>query len=132
RPRRPVPPVRHGPAPVLGRVIAPSPPTDAVPPGPGRRRGPADDDPSNPWMANRWMEERLARLAGTAPDGAAGGTDRGVDRVGGGPVLDVGCGRGYWLWRMVRTGLAPVGIEYDPVRAAEAGRQAPVAAGDAA
>ena len=47
-------------------------------------------------------------------------------------MLDLGCGRGYWLRRMVRAGLAPVGIEYDPARAAEAGIQAPVAAGDAA
>ena len=89
--------------------------TDVVPPGPGRRRG--SDTAESP---NRWMEDHLVRL------GTSGG---GVSR---GPVVDLGCGRGYWLRRMVRAGLAPVGIEYDPVRAAEAGLQAPVAAGDAA
>jgi len=65
------------------------------------------------------MEGHLTRLATSA--GAAGG-----------PVLDLGCGRGYWLRRMVRAGLGPVGVEYDPVRAAEAALQAPVATGDAA
>jgi SAM-dependent methyltransferase len=82
--------------------------TDVVPPGPGRRRGP--DTAQSP---NRWMEDHLVRLGR------------------GGTVLDLGCGRGYWLRRMARAGLAPVGLEYDPARAAEAGLQAPVVAGDA-
>lgn len=89
-----------------------SPRATVVPPGPGRRCGPDGDDP---WVANPWMEDHLARLGSS-----------------GGPVLDLGCGRGYWLWRMARAGLTPVGIEYDPKRAAEAGLQAPVAAADAA
>ncbi|HEX7275879.1 MAG TPA: class I SAM-dependent methyltransferase [Acidimicrobiales bacterium] len=87
--------------------------TEVVPPGPGRRRGP-DDAPS----PNPWMEDHLVRLARLGPADA--------------PVLDLGCGRGYWLRRMAKAGLSPVGIEYDPVRAAEAVRQAPAAAGDAA
>jgi len=91
--------------------VTSTPPTDVVPPGPGRHRGRDDDDPTNPWI-----EDRLARLGA----------------LGSGPVLDLGCGRGYWLRRMVKAGLTPVGIEYDPSRAAEAALQAPVAAGDAA
>ena len=66
-------------------------------PGPGRRPGADRGRPLNPWL-----EERLRRLA--SPGGA--------------PVLDVGCGRGYWLGRMAEWGLPVVGVEYDRERAA--------------
>lgn len=79
-------------------------------PGAGRRPGADDPAPLNPWL-----EEHLARLAAE----------------GGGTVLDVGCGRGFWLRRMARAGIGAVGVEYDAGRAAEAAGQAPVAAGDA-
>jgi SAM-dependent methyltransferase len=63
---------------------------------------------------NPWLEERLDRLAGA------------------GPVLDLGCGRGYWMEHLGRRGMAAVGVEHDPVRAALAGRFGPVVAGDGA
>lgn len=78
-----------------------------MPPGPGRRPVADADKPLNPWL-----EDHLWAL--------------GAD----GPVLDLGCGRGYWLRRMAAAGLRPVGIEHDPARAAEAGRQAPAAVAD--
>lgn len=77
-------------------------------------------DPVNPWM-----EDRLARL------GYAG------------TVVDLGCGRGWWLARMAGQGITSVGIERDPVRAAQAaartglpvavadGRRLPLATGSA-
>lgn len=69
---------------------------------------PGDDRPLNPWL-----EDRLRRY----------GTD--------GLVLDLGCGRGYWLAWMKEAGMAVVGIEPDPrVRAGAA--HAPVAVGDGA
>ena len=62
---------------------------------------------------NPWLEGRLRRY--------------GAD----GPVLDLGCGRGYWLAWMRAEGMAVVGIEPDPrVRAGAA--HAPVAVGDGA
>lgn len=63
---------------------------------------------------NAWLEERLDRLAGA------------------GPVLDLGCGRGYWIEHLARRGIPAVGIEHDPARAAVAARFGPVAAGDGA
>jgi SAM-dependent methyltransferase len=79
----------------------------ALPPGPGRRPAPDVDRPLNPWL-----EERLWTLGRT------------------GTVLDLGCGRGYWLRRMTLAGLRPVGVEHEADRAAEAGRQAPAAVAD--
>ena len=61
---------------------------------------------------NPWLEERLAGL------GAAG------------PVLDFGCGRGYWLDHMTTKGLVPVGIEPDPNRVREAAVYAPAVVGE--
>jgi SAM-dependent methyltransferase len=55
-----------------------------------------------PEPVNPWMEERLARF------GHAG------------TILDLGCGRGWWLARMSAQGMAPVGVEPDPLRAAAA------------
>ncbi|MHB8466273.1 MAG: class I SAM-dependent methyltransferase [Acidimicrobiales bacterium] len=67
------------------------------------------DDATNPWM-----EERLARF----------GHD--------GTVLDLGCGRGWWLARMAAQGIAPLGVERDPTRAATAAARtaAPVVVAD--
>lgn len=48
----------------------------------------------------------------------------------GGVVLDLGCGRGYWLEQMAGAGLRVVGLEPDAARAAVAATHAPVAAGD--
>ena len=80
-----------------------------LPPGPGKHAAPDVDQPLNPWLeAHLW---RLGRE---------------------GPVLDLGCGRGYWLRRMRTAGLEPIGIEHDEDRTAEALRQAPVAEADAA
>ncbi|MGI9034392.1 MAG: class I SAM-dependent methyltransferase [Acidimicrobiales bacterium] len=80
----------------------------SLPPGPGKRYSADRDEP-----LNRWLETRLWALGA------------------GGPVLDLGCGRGYWLRRMASAGLRPIGIEDDPARTAEAGRQAPVTVADA-
>jgi SAM-dependent methyltransferase len=63
---------------------------------------------------NAWLEERLDRLAGA------------------GPVLDLGCGRGYWMEHLGRRGVPAVGVEHDPERARLAGRFGPVVAGDGA
>jgi SAM-dependent methyltransferase len=63
---------------------------------------------------NPWLEERLDRLAGA------------------GPVLDLGCGRGYWMEHLARRGIAAVGVEHDRTRAVVAARFGPVAAGDGA
>lgn len=63
---------------------------------------------------NRWLEDRLTGLAGD------------------GPVLDLGCGRGYWMERLAGLGIAAVGLEHDPARAALAGAHGPVVAGDGA
>lgn len=59
---------------------------------------------------NPWMEERLWRLGGD------------------GLVLDLGCGRGYWMRRMSDAGLQPVGIEPDFDRVRLAAPFGPVAA----
>lgn len=80
-----------------------------LPPGPGKRAAPDVDRPLNPWLERHLW-------------------DLGRD----GPVLDLGCGRGYWLRRMRSAGLRPIGIEHDEMRTAEALRQAPVAVADAA
>ena len=63
---------------------------------------------------NPWLEARLDRLAGA------------------GPVLDLGCGRGYWMEHLARRGMGAVGVEHDPERARVAGRFGPVVAGDGA
>jgi SAM-dependent methyltransferase len=63
---------------------------------------------------NPWLEERLERLAGD------------------GPVLDLGCGRGYWMEHLAVRGMAAVGVEHDPLRAAQAARFGPVVCGDGA
>lgn len=63
---------------------------------------------------NPWLEERLGPLAGA------------------GPVLDLGCGRGYWMEHLAQRGVGAVGVERDPARAAVAGRWGPVVAGDGA
>lgn len=63
---------------------------------------------------NPWMEERLDRLSAT------------------GPALDLGCGRGLWMERLARRGMAPVGVERELDRAAQAARHGPVVSGDAA
>jgi SAM-dependent methyltransferase len=65
------------------------------------------EEPLNPWL-----EDRLWKL--------------GAD----GPVLDLGCGRGYWLERIGGAGLAVVGVEPDVERARLGAVHAPVAAGD--
>lgn len=65
---------------------------------------------------NPWLEERLDRRA-------PGGT---------GPVLDLGCGRGYWMEHLAERGVAAVGVERELDRAALAGRHGPVVSGDAA
>lgn len=80
-----------------------------LPPGPGKHAAADVDQPLNPWL-----ERHLWEL----------GRD--------GPVLDLGCGRGYWLRRMRTAGLRPIGIEHDQDRTAEALRQAPVAVADGA
>lgn len=64
----------------------------------GTAGAPVERDPVNPWI-----EERLVRL------GPAG------------TILDLGCGRGWWLARMQALGLAAVGAESDALRAATAG-----------
>ena len=63
---------------------------------------------------NPWLEARLDRLAGD------------------GPVLDLGCGRGFWLEHLAPRPVPAVGIERDPDRATAAGRHGPVMCGDAA
>ena len=77
-------------------------------PAAGARSPGEPDQPLNPWL-----EDRLWAL------GPAG------------LVLDLGCGRGYWLERMVAKGLQPVGVEYDEARTALAARHAPVVVSDA-
>lgn len=47
-------------------------------------------------------------------------------------MLDIGCGRGYWLGRMGAWGLPVLGVEYELARATMASTQAPVAVADAA
>jgi SAM-dependent methyltransferase len=74
--------------------------------------GSAHPDAATP--LNPWLEERLDRFA--AP----------------GPVLDLGCGRGYWMEHLSERGVGAVGVEREVDRAALAGRHGPVVAGDAA
>ena len=81
----------------------------SLPPGPGKHAAPDVDQPLNPWLERHLW-------------------DHGQN----GPVLDLGCGRGYWLRRMRAAGLRPIGIEHDEDRTAEALRQAPVAVADGA
>lgn len=69
-----------------------------------------------PAPLNPWLEQRLAALAG----------------AGDGLVLDLGCGRGYWLEHMAVRGIRAVGVEHDPARAVLAARHGPAAAGDGA
>ncbi len=64
-------------------------------------------------VLNEWLETRLERFGRDAA------------------VLDLGCGRGYWLDRMEARGLTPVGVEYLADRAAEYDGDAPVSVGDA-
>ena len=63
---------------------------------------------------NPWLEERLGRFSGA------------------GTVLDLGCGRGYWMEHLARQGIGAVGVERELDRAVLAGRHGPVVAGDAA
>ncbi len=63
---------------------------------------------------NPWLEERLDRWAGT------------------GPVLDLGCGRGYWMEHLAAKGVPAVGLEHALDRAVLAGHHGPVVSGDAA
>ena len=63
---------------------------------------------------NPWLEQRLERHAGD------------------GPVLDLGCGRGYWMNHLSQRGVAAVGVERELDRAALAGGFGPVLCGDAA
>jgi SAM-dependent methyltransferase len=66
-----------------------------------------------PPVLNEWLETRLERFGRDAT------------------VLDLGSGRGYWLDRMERRGLTPVGVEYRRERAAEYDGDAPISVGDA-
>jgi SAM-dependent methyltransferase len=63
---------------------------------------------------NAWVETRL------------------VDLAGNGPVLDLGCGRGFWLGYMSERGIRSVGIEEELDRVQEGLVYAPVAAADGA
>lgn len=63
---------------------------------------------------NEWLERRLERFGS------------------GGLVLDLGCGRGFWLDRMAASGLDPVGLEYRHDRAREFAGPQPIVVGDAA
>ncbi len=63
---------------------------------------------------NAWVETRLVELAGR------------------GPVLDLGCGRGYWLGYMAERGVRSIGIEEEVDRVREGLVHAPVAAADGA
>ena len=63
---------------------------------------------------NPWLEDRLERLAGE------------------GPVLDLGCGRGYWLAQLAARGTGVVGVDRDGGRVAVAASHGPVAVADAA
>ena len=63
---------------------------------------------------NPWIEQHLRRLG---PDGT---------------VIDLGCGRGYWLDHMQAEGLDPIGVEYRHDRAREYAGTSPIAVGDAA
>lgn len=63
---------------------------------------------------NAWLEERLDALAGD------------------GPVLDLGCGRGYWMEHLSQRGVPAVGLEHELDRAVLAGRYGPVVSGDGA
>jgi SAM-dependent methyltransferase len=65
-------------------------------------------------VLNRWLEDRLDRL----------GHD--------GPVLDLGCGRGYWMQELTRRGIPVLGVEQALDRATVAARHGPVVSGDAA
>ncbi|HEX3394747.1 MAG TPA: class I SAM-dependent methyltransferase [Acidimicrobiales bacterium] len=51
-------------------------------------------------------------------------------RLASGPVLDLGCGSGFWLPRIRAHGLAAVGVEENRDRAREAAGLAPVVVGD--
>lgn len=63
---------------------------------------------------NAWLETRLDALAGD------------------GTVLDLGCGRGYWMEHLGERGHRAVGVEREHDRAAQAGRFGPVVSADAA
>ncbi len=69
------------------------------------------DRPLNPWL-----EERLEALAGASD----------------GPVLDLGCGRGYWMEHLARREIPVIGVERGLDLAAVAARHGPVVSGDAA
>jgi len=55
-----------------------------------------------------------------------------VDLASGGPVLDLGCGRGYWLGYMAERGIRSIGIEEELDRVQDGLVYAPVAAADGA
>lgn len=56
-----------------------------------------------------------------------------LERLGGdGPVLDLGCGHGFWMRHMSERGLRVVGVEPEVDRVADAAGDGPVAAADGA
>ncbi|MDQ4069103.1 MAG: class I SAM-dependent methyltransferase [Actinomycetota bacterium] len=65
---------------------------------------------------NPWLEQRLERSTSGGP----------------GPVVDVGCGRGYWMQAMAGLGPGVIGVERDLDRAAAAARHGLIVCGDAA
>lgn len=70
--------------------------------------------PSDVTVLNPWLEEWLDRLTPA------------------GPVLDLGCGRGYWMEQLAARERPAVGLERDLGRAVQAGRHGPVVSADAA
>lgn len=79
-------------------------------PGPGRDEERAElvHRPLNEWMESQ-LEARV-------PTGAV--------------VLDLGCGRGYWMRALGARGMRPIGLEPHRARAVTAARQGPVIIGD--
>ncbi len=92
-------------------------------PEPGRRR--QDDHEPRTKAPGSWRQRR--RLA---PFVDLEAKLRAWD--GTSTVLDLGCGPGLWLPRIVADGHRPVGVEPDPARAHEAGRHAPVVVAEGA
>lgn len=74
----------------------------------------AGGSPESAKDLNPWVEGHLRRLAGD------------------GRVLDLGCGRGFWLGWMAEQGISCIGVERAVDRAQQAARLGPVAAADGA
>jgi SAM-dependent methyltransferase len=56
-----------------------------------------------------------------------------LDKLGhDGPVLDLGCGHGYWMRSMAERGMQAVGLEPEVERVADAAADGPVVAGEGA